>query len=135
MLFNQLRTMISNQSHKGFSATMDKSSSSKAFTKMAHTLCPERDMNLGQCTMAVFEDCQASILTTQPPRFDLELKVCDTASLLLRHPCCPSSSDPKCILIQNENLLLQCNDIGQVQTVAYAQKSLILNKTRKNRIE
>ena len=30
-------------------------------------MCPERDLNLGQRKMAVFGDCQATLLTTQPP--------------------------------------------------------------------
>ena len=61
-------------SHKGFSATMNKSylhaSSSKLFPKIIYTLCPEWNLNLSQCRMAVFEDYEATTLTIQPPRLD-----------------------------------------------------------------
>ena len=38
-------------------------------SSLLHT-CPKWDSNLGQRRMAVFEDCQATTLTTQPPRLD-----------------------------------------------------------------
>ena len=37
---------------------------------MVYTFCPERDLSLDYCRMAAFEDCQATMLTTQPPRLD-----------------------------------------------------------------
>ena len=30
-------------------------------------LCPEWDSHLGRCKITVFEDCQATMLTTRPP--------------------------------------------------------------------
>ena len=34
--------------------------------------CTKRDSNLGPSSIAVFEDCKATVLTTQPPQLDLE---------------------------------------------------------------
>ena len=42
---------------------------------MVYTLGPKQDLNLGGHRMAVFEDCQATILTTQPPRLDSDKKL------------------------------------------------------------
>ena len=47
----------------------------KLFLKMVYTVCPERYYNLGWCRMAFFEDCQATRLTTQPPRLVLASKL------------------------------------------------------------
>ena len=40
----------------------------KSSPSVTYTLCPERDLSLGQRRMAIFEDCQATMLTTQPPQ-------------------------------------------------------------------
>ena len=37
---------------------------------MIYSLCPERDLKLGHCRMAVFEDFQATMLATQQPRLN-----------------------------------------------------------------
>ena len=37
-------------------------------TAMVPYTCPKGDSNLGQSRMAVFENCQATALTTRPPR-------------------------------------------------------------------
>ena len=33
-------------------------------------LCPKQDLNLGPSRIAVFKDCKATALITQPPRLD-----------------------------------------------------------------
>ena len=48
---------------------------SKVFPKMAYTLCPEQDLNLGRCRMAIFKECQPSTLTTQPPQLDITISL------------------------------------------------------------
>ena len=39
-------------------------------TIISFILCPKQDLSLGPSKIAVFEDCQATALTTQPPRLD-----------------------------------------------------------------
>ena len=41
---------------------------------------PMQDLNLGQCRMAVYENCQANVLTTQPPWLD---KLCHLFSYFM----------------------------------------------------
>ena len=44
-------------------------------------MCPEEVLNLGQLRMAVIEDCQATILTTKPPRLDFTVSLIFHTSL------------------------------------------------------
>ena len=38
-------------------------------------MCPEQNSNLGPSRIAVFEDCKATALNTQPPRLDYRIRV------------------------------------------------------------
>ena len=46
-------------------------------------ICQEQDSNQGQHRMAVFEDCQAITLTTQPQRLDKSAFICHYIKVLI----------------------------------------------------